>query len=213
MYWILSSGYLLKTQITDSRKLVSQIERLLAEKPAPGKDAPLEQVVDLLYRQRRYSSIGVYAVLGERILGLAYRGPALPCLEIALGKGPTGAVVQSGHMIVSQLQLKFEGSSSKMQTEIVVPIKLGSRVLGVIDAESDRRDSFGYSDQVLLKKVAALLAQYLTSNGKFLTQKLRASSQTEGGDVGNRQKKAAPASDRPGTAGTRKATAGEMLQA
>ncbi len=201
----------MKTQILDSRKLVTQIERLLAEKPAPGKDTALEQVIDLLYRQRSYSSIGIYAVLGERILGLAYRGPALPCLEIAMGKGPVGAVIQSGQMNVSQLQLKFEGADSRVQAELVVPIRMARRVLGAIDGESGRPDSLGYRDQVLLKQVAALLAHYLTSNGKFLIQKLRMRSQVAAQDAGAQQKKAAPAPDRPAV--TRKATVGEMLQA
>jgi putative methionine-R-sulfoxide reductase with GAF domain len=202
----------LKTQITDSRKLVGLIERLLAQKPAPGKDTPLEQVIDLLYRQRGYSSVGVYAILGEKILGLAYRGPALPCLEIALGKGPIGAVVQSGQMSVSHLQLKFEGTDSRMQAEVVVPIKLASRVLGAIDVESDRPDSLGYHDRVLLKQVAERLAHYLTSNGKFLIQKLRIQSRAAQ-DAGAGQKKGAPSPDRPASTATRKATIGEMLQA
>jgi putative methionine-R-sulfoxide reductase with GAF domain len=191
---------------------VTEIECLLGQKPAPGRDTALEQVIDLLYRRRGYSSIGIYAVLGERILGLAYRGPALPCLEIALGKGPIGAAVQSGRMQVSQLQLQFEGQDRRMQAEVVVPIKLASRVLGAIDVESDRQDSLGYHDQVLLRQVAALVAQYLTSDGKFLMQKLRI-QQTAAPDADVRQKKAAPAADR--TAGTtgRKANVGEMLQA
>jgi putative methionine-R-sulfoxide reductase with GAF domain len=209
---MLSSGYHLKTQITDSRKLVGQMERILAQKPAPGKDTPLEQLIDLLYRHRGYSSVGIYAVLGEKILGLAYRGPALPCLEIALGKGPIGAVVQSGQMSVSHLQLKFEGTDSRVQAELVVPIRLASRVLGAIDIESDRPDSLGYDDQVLLKRVAALLAHYLTSNGKFVMQKLRIQSQVVQGAASS-QKKTTPAPDRTASTVTRNATVGEMLQA
>jgi putative methionine-R-sulfoxide reductase with GAF domain len=210
---IFSAGYHLKTQILDSRKLTSQIELLLADKPAPGKDTALEQVIDLLYRQRGYSSIGIYAVLGDRILGLAYRGPALPCLEVAMGKGPIGAVVQSGQMSVSQLQLQFEGADSRVQSEVVVPIRMASRVLGAIDVESGRPDALGYHDQVLLRQVAALLAQYLTSHGKFLIQKLRMQSQAAGEGAGVQHKKAAPAPDRPAGAVAHKATVGEMLQA
>jgi putative methionine-R-sulfoxide reductase with GAF domain len=203
----------LKTQILDSRKLLREIERLLAEKPAPGKDAVLEQVIDLLHRRRGYSSIGIYAVVEERILGLAYRGPALACLEIALGKGPIGAVVQSGQMSISQLQLHFEGKDPRMQAEVVVPIKLACRVLGAIDVESARPDSLGYPDQVLLRQVAARLAHYLTSKGKFLLQRLRIQSQAAAQDAGAQQQKAAPAPERSASAVNRKATVGEMLQA
>jgi len=173
----------LKTKRIDPRKLVKQTERILAQTPAKGKDSPLEQLVELLYRQRRYCSIGIYAVLSKKTSGLAYvplayRGPALPCLEVALGKDNVDAVVQSGHMIVRQLQLQFEGAGSRLHAEMAVPIKLAGRVRGVIDVDSEGPESFAYHDQVLLKQVARLVARYLTSNGKAVIQKLRMQIQT-----------------------------------
>ena len=222
------------TKIIDSRKLVKQIERVLAQKPVRGKDAPLEQVVDLLYQQRRYSSIGIYALVGKKILGLAYRGPALPCLEVALG---IGIVAQSGVIkaapevspqVVPEVNpaitpqtsqaLQISVGYTDVKRGIVVPIKVAGRVLGVIDVESDRLESFSYHDQVLLKQVASRLARYLISNGKVVIQKLRMQSRaTEGSSLAtetNKDKKMALAVDRPLSghkASSLKATAGEML--
>src|SRR5579859_5435078 len=217
--------------MTDPRKLVKQAEHVLARVPARGEDSPLEQFAELLYRQRRYSSLGIYAVVDKKTPGpayvpLAYRGPALPCLEVALGKGNVDAVVQSGHVIVNQLQLQFEGEGSRLHAEMAVPIKLAGRVRGVIDVEKEGPGGFAYHDQVLLKQVARLVARYLSSNGKVVIRKLRMQIQTAGQgkeiDVkGNNMdkdtnKKPGPAADKLASAAkasNHKTTAGEMLRA
>lgn len=214
--------YRLKTITTDSRKLVKQIQQILSQRPRLGKETPLEQVVELLYQQRRYSSIGIYAVIGQKVPGLhyvplAYRGPVLPCLEVAMGKSRVDTVAQSGRATVTQLRLQFENAASKVLGEVAVPIKLASRVLGVIDVESERLAGFGYRDQVLLKQVALLLARYLTSIGKAMIRKLRtrprasADAQNTNTSSMGKEKKTEPASDRPSLG--RKAIAGEMLHA
>jgi|SRR5579859_1966315 len=214
--------------MTDPRKLVKQAEHVLARVPARGEDSPLEQFAELLYRQRRYSSLGIYAVVDKKTPGpayvpLAYRGPALPCLEVALGKGNVDAVVQSGHVIVNQLQLQFEGEGSRLHAEMAVPIKLAGRVRGVIDVEKEGPGGFAYHDQVLLKQVARLVARYLSSNGKVVIRKLRMQIQTAGQgkeiDVNNKKdtnKKPGPAGDKLASAAkdsSHKTTAGEMLRA
>lgn len=211
----------MKTEIADSRELLQQIAQILSQSGGTGKEPPLEQVVELLYRKRRYTSIGIYAVIGQKAalsyVPLAYRGPVLPCIEVAMGKSRVDSVAHSGRVAVSQLRLQFEHAGSKVLGEVAVPIKVASRVIGVVDVESDRIAGFGYQDQVLLKQVALLLARYLTSNGKAVVQKLRmqqrsiAGSQTSDRDATEIDKKAAPASDR--ALSSRKAIAGETLHA
>jgi len=221
----------LKTKKTDPRKLVKQAEHILAQTPARGKDSPLEQLAELLYRQRGYCSFGIYAVVSKKAsapayVPLAYRGPALPCLEVAMGKGSVDTVVQSGNMIVRQLQLQFEGAASRVHAEMAVPIKLAGRVRGVIDVEKDGLAGFAYHDQVLLKQVARLIARYLSSNGKVVIQKLRMQIQIAGQGQGievkgtdmNRDtnKKPGPAAENLASAAkasSRKTTAGEVLRA
>jgi len=211
----------LKNIIVDTRELLQQIEQILSQKGSAGQEAPLEQIVELLYQKRRYSSIGVWAVIGQKggpgYVPLAYRGPVLPCLELAMGRSRVDSVAQSGRAAVSQLQLQFDNTGSKILGEVAVPIKLANRVIGVIDVESDRIAGLGYHDQVLLKQVAFLLARYLTSNGKAVIQKLRmrprltAGAQTNEHGAADTEKKAAPASDRASS--NRKAIAGETLHA
>ncbi|HZS28729.1 MAG TPA: GAF domain-containing protein [Candidatus Angelobacter sp.] len=213
----------MKTKRIDPRKLVKQIERVLAHTPAPGKDSPLEQLAELLYRQRGYSSLGIYAVVEKKTSGLAYvllayRGPVLPCLEVAMGKGNMDTVVQSGHMFLSQLQLQFDGAGSRLHGEMAVPIKLAGRVRGVIDVEKEGATGLAYHDQVLLKQVARLVARYLSSNGKVVIQKLHMQIRTadQGRVVDPSNKKPGPAADKLASAAkasSHKTTAGGMLRA
>ena len=210
----------LKNLIVDSRELLQKIAQILDHRGSAGKELPLEQIVELLYQKRRYSSIGIYAVIGQEpgrsYVPLAYRGPVLPCLEVAMGKSRVDSVARSGRPVVSQLHLQFEHTGSKVFGEVAVPIKLVSRVIGVIDVESDRIAGLGYHEQVLLKQVAFLLARYLTSNGRAVIQKLRMQPRSNAGfETSDRtaetEKKAAPAPDR--ALSSRKAVAGDTLHA
>jgi putative methionine-R-sulfoxide reductase with GAF domain len=47
---------------------------------------------------------------------------------------------------------------AETRSEVVVPIRLGSQVVGVIDVESDRLDAFPLGEAALLEAVAARLA-------------------------------------------------------
>ena len=54
---------------------------------------------------------------------------------------------------------RYLACSLETQSEIVVPIMSGGRVLGEIDIDSDRQSAFGAADRELLEAVAARLAR------------------------------------------------------
>ena len=63
------------------------------------------------------------------------------------------------------------------KSEIVTPIKIGARILGVIDVESDRLNAFSSQERVLLEQVSKMLARYLTTDkGSRLMRKAREES-------------------------------------
>jgi len=63
------------------------------------------------------------------------------------------------------------------RSEIVLPVKIGPRILGVIDVESDRLDAFSSQERALLEQVAEMLARYLTTDqGKLVLRKAREKS-------------------------------------
>jgi L-methionine (R)-S-oxide reductase len=193
--------------------LKTEIGRLLAEaKPRKGKDSAPERVVELLYEGRHYFWIGIYLVLGEQVVRQVFRGPVAPCHSFAFGKGNVGTTGQKGIMkVIPDVSTDATYSMCFLETksEIVVPIKIAGRTLGVIDVESDRPNAFGGTDRVLLKNVALALARFFTSNGRYLVREARR-RQVEAAPPSPVERGHQPASDRSAVeAATRRAAAGE----
>jgi len=198
----------LKPRYRSARDLIAEIQQALEAKPQPRAATPLDKTVELLSESRGYFWIGIYLVLGEKVVRQAFRGPEPPCHEFALGKGNVGTAGQSGLIkVISDVSEDPTYSMCFVQTksEIVVPIKLAGRTLGVIDVESDRLNAFGPQERVLLKTVATKLARYLASNGKWLVR--RAREKQAAADSALQSRGIQPKSERPET--TRRAAAGE----
>ncbi|MGB7552803.1 MAG: GAF domain-containing protein [Candidatus Korobacteraceae bacterium] len=157
------------------RELLQACEELLATF-SPADASPLGELLRLLYEQRRYFWIGVYFVLGDKVVRQAMQGPVPPCHVFEFGKGNVGTTGQSGlTKIISDVTADATYSMCflDVKSEIVVPIRIGGRTLGVIDVESDRANNFGNADRVLLEGVAAMLARFMTTRGKVLVRHAR----------------------------------------
>jgi GAF domain-containing protein len=145
-------------------------EKLAAFQPA-SDESPLDELLRLLYEHRDYFWIGIYFVLGDKVVRQAMQGPIPPCHEFEFGKGNVGTTGQSGLVKVIPdvtSDATYSMCFLEVKSEIVVPIRIGGRTLGVIDVESDRPNNFGFADRVLLQGIAAMLARFLTSRGKLL---------------------------------------------
>ena len=135
------------------------LERALAESGDPA--AALERAVDLLHRSRGYFWVGIYARQGEEMVRQAFRGPVPPCLGFRLGQGNVGTMGLTGRTkIIADVRQDptYQMCFPETRSEVVVPIRLGSEVVGVIDVESDRLDAFTPGEAALLEAVAARLA-------------------------------------------------------
>jgi GAF domain-containing protein len=160
--------------------LISSLKEVLVFKPSVKAKDVLEEVVEQLYHGRGYFWIGIYLAAGDKVVRQCFRGPVPPCHSFALGVGNVGTAGQTGvTKVIPDVSADPTYSMCFLETksEIVRPIKIGSRVLGVIDVESDRLDAFGSQERVLLEQVAKLLARYLTTDqGKLLSRKAREKS-------------------------------------
>ena len=160
--------------------LISSLNSLLVVKPRVQAGEVLEEVVEQLYEGRGYFWIGIYLAAGDKVIRQCFRGPVPPCHSFALGVGNVGTAGQKGIVkVIPDVSADPTYSMCFIETksEIVLPIKIGSRILGVIDVESDRLDAFGSQERVLLEQVAELLARYLTTDrGKLLLRKAREKS-------------------------------------
>jgi len=121
--------------------------------------ANLANTAAALKEQFNWWWIGFYLVRdGELVLG-PFQGP-VACTRIARGRGVCGTAWQEGRTLIVPDVEKFPGHiacSSASRSEIVVPLKLGDKVWGVLDADSEYLEHYDETDQKYLEKIVAML--------------------------------------------------------
>ncbi|MGH9509189.1 MAG: GAF domain-containing protein [Terriglobales bacterium] len=135
------------------RDVLAEVDKVLAGRATVvAPFSLLDQTLDVLYRARHYSWIAIHLNAGEQSLAFrqAFRGS-----EPDSGSAPTG--------------MRF-----------TTPIRIGRRVLGAMEAESDREYAFGRDERVLLERVATRIALYLATRGKHILRRLRDQAQPSG---------------------------------
>lgn len=127
--------------------------------------AALTRAVTLLTNENtHYTWAGVYLLQGDELVLGPYVGKPSPHTRIPLGRGICGAAAtERTTIIVDDVNSdpRYLACSLETQSEIVVPIMRGDRVLGEIDIDSDKRAAFRPDDQQLLEAVAAILSEKL----------------------------------------------------
>ena len=107
---------------------------------------------------------GFYLMEGGRLVLGPFQGrPA--CIEIAVGKGVCGTAVKEGKtQLVPDVHL-FPGHiacDSASNSEIVVPLRVGGEIVGVLDLDSPWPGRFTEEDKAGLEAVGEILSQMLT---------------------------------------------------
>ncbi len=174
-----------------AREVLGAVEQVLVAKPrlasrgrlplreirgAQFQESPLVQVARLLQKERQYFAVTIFLDAGGRLLRVASAGPAPRCAAMRLGEGNVGQAAKTGMAkVVPDVTRdpQYVQVFSETRSELVMPIKIGVHVSGVIDVESDRLNAFAYKDRVLLQKVATALAKFLSGGGKYLVMKAR----------------------------------------
>lgn len=92
------------------------------------------------------------------------RHKAQNTLEVELGQGLIGQAAQTGERIVvddvsADERFRFIPNLPETKSEVVVPLKLEGRVLGVIDIQSDQLHAFHPNDLLILDTLAANIAR------------------------------------------------------
>jgi L-methionine (R)-S-oxide reductase len=149
--------------VVDYSSAEQTIQKLLATRP---KATVLQQVVDVLYDEfENYSWVGIYLVKGDLLVLGPWRGKqATEHTTIPFGKGVCGAAASTGKTELVKDVTKDKRYLScflSTRSEIVVPIKKNTVVVGEIDIDSDRPGAFDTKDVVFLEKVARCLSEYI----------------------------------------------------
>jgi phosphoserine phosphatase RsbU/P len=92
------------------------------------------------------------------------RPPPVVALEAEVGQGLIGQAAASGERIVvndvkQDTRYRFIDSLPETRAEVALPLKLGDRVLGVLDVQSDQPNAFHPNDLLILSALADTIAQ------------------------------------------------------
>jgi putative methionine-R-sulfoxide reductase with GAF domain len=166
-----------------TREVLARIERDLATaRLAPGSNEPLEKVVETLSRGRHYLWVGLYLVVGDKLVRSCYRGPQPLAESVELGDGNLGTAAGVAQILQNaSAGLSSDKALPESQSEALQPIKLVTRVLGVVVVQSAQR--FRPEDRVLLKQVSVLLARFLTGRGKYLLRRANEAQRLSAGSA------------------------------
>ncbi|WP_298916054.1 GAF domain-containing protein [uncultured Algimonas sp.] len=130
----------------------------------PNRTARLATVACLLSQAfEDFYWTGFYLVDPEKpdelVVG-PYQG-TLGCLRIPFGEGVCGAAAAQRRTVVVADVHAFAGHiacDAASESEIVVPVFDGETLIGVLDVDSTRKDTFGKADQVALERITGLIA-------------------------------------------------------
>jgi len=106
---------------------------------------------------------GFYRLIGgELVLGPFQGRPA--CIRIPLGQGVCGAAAASGETQCVEDVNAFPGHiacDSASASELVVPIRAGGRIVGVLDLDAPTRGRFDEEDAAGAERLIALVGERL----------------------------------------------------
>lgn len=107
--------------------------------------------------------VGFYLVEKEELILGPFQGP-VACTRIALGRGVCGTAWKNNQTILVPNVDEFPGHiacSSISKSEIVVPIRKNSSIIGVLDVDSDKLNDFDEIDKKYLEDLCAWLGSFL----------------------------------------------------
>jgi diguanylate cyclase (GGDEF)-like protein len=150
-------------------------EITVASTKEANEDRLLEAVTEIIARNLFPDNFGV--ILLDANSGLlhahsSYRAGQIDYdygMTVPLGNGVTGQVAQSGiSQRIGDVRLieNYLDVDKNTRSELCVPLKVGQRILGVINAESMKIDAFTAGDEKLMITIAGQLAttlEYLRS--------------------------------------------------
>lgn len=157
------------TQPIAGQRSHSDTEILELLKRAINTDPPdqvLNKTAKILRKNKEfYNWVGIYLVNGDNLVLAAYAGDnETEHVTIPIGNGICGLAAKQGATVIVpdvNKDPRYLMCFPSTRSEIVVPIKSGSRVLGEIDIDSDHLSAFTGKDQNLLEEAAIILASHL----------------------------------------------------
>jgi GAF domain-containing protein/HAMP domain-containing protein len=147
-------------------------------------DELLQETVRLVNEVLGYYLVAIGLVEGDDLVvkvgaGPHWSDPEFQPPRIPVGEGISGWVAKTGEPLlvpdVSQdPRYLLLADSAETRSELAVPLRAKSKVLGVLDVQSDQRNAFDESDLVVLQSLANLTAIALEEARLFDAEQRRA---------------------------------------
>ena len=121
--------------------------------------ANLANVAAALKEQFGWLWVGFYLVKEEELVVGPFQGP-VACTRIRKGKGVCGTSWAEARTLIVPDVEAFPGHiacSSLSRSEIVVPIRAGSTIVGVLDVDSANLEAFDEEDQRWLEEIVKII--------------------------------------------------------
>jgi L-methionine (R)-S-oxide reductase len=121
--------------------------------------ANLANVAAALKEQFGWLWVGFYLVKEEELVVGPFQGP-VACTRIRKGKGVCGTSWAEARTLIVPDVEAFPGHiacSSLSRSEIVVPIRAGSTIVGVLDVDSAELNAFDEMDQQNLEEIVKII--------------------------------------------------------
>jgi L-methionine (R)-S-oxide reductase len=126
----------------------------------------MKQIAEMIRAARNYRWVGVYKIMKKDFVILAGTGnepPAYPRFPVT--QGLCGAALESGKpVIVGDVHHdpRYLPAFHTTRSEIIVPMtNEHHRILGMLDAESEKLNAFGEEDRQFLERAGGLIAHCL----------------------------------------------------
>jgi diguanylate cyclase (GGDEF)-like protein len=164
---VLSKSLLLEEERKQVKQLTALHDIALISTEVDNEDQLINRVTDIIGRNLFLDNFGIL-LLDEQAEILrahpSYRffsPEVVHTMDVSLGEGITGQVAQAGRSwrIGNVRRVKeYLDVDDRTISELCVPIKFKERILGVINAESTKRDAFTEDDERLLVTLAGQIA-------------------------------------------------------
>ncbi len=145
----------------NAEKLTDELLQMTDAQP----DLVVQRAVQRIHEHGApYDWVGIYLLSGDRLVLHSFLGLPTDLTRIRVGEGVCGtAVAERRDLNVPDVNAVdyYLACSAETRSEVVVLIRQGERILGVIDIDSDAPAAFGEDDERELRRVADALAEVL----------------------------------------------------
>jgi L-methionine (R)-S-oxide reductase len=139
------------------KSLVPQIKALLTGET--DLIANLANISAALKEQFNFFWVGFYLIKNNELVLGPFQGP-VACTRIAYNRGVCGAAWAKKETLIIPDVEEFPGHiacSSLSKSEIVIPLYVADKLVGVLDVDSDHINHFTTIDEKYLKEILSLI--------------------------------------------------------